>query len=114
MHPSAWNRNPAKEFASGFGKWHHTCGGKAWGPPGGSGREEGATAHVRTNNHAGGFSGEDGRRHTPYPGANPAPTPAAGRVRGVRRPRRSAERQAARRGLLGERRSVAGHGGSGG
>src|ERR671920_2307772 len=58
-------------------------------------------------------SGQDRQRKAPSPGAGPAPTAADGGVRGVRRPGRWAERQAARCGLLGERRSLAGYGASG-
>src|SRR5215210_2912489 len=65
--------------------------------------------HVRAGNHDTGCSEQDGRRQGPYPGADPIPTAGDGRVQGVRRPGRSAKRQASRRVLLGERGSLAGH-----
>src|SRR4028118_1591678 len=72
-----------------------------------SGREEGET-HVRASKHDTGCSGQGGRRHAPDTGADPAPAPEDGGVQRVRSPGRSAERQDARRVLLGERGGFAG------
>src|SRR5215203_3901711 len=56
-------------------------------------RENGGERHARPSDHAGGPPGQARRRHAPRPGAGPAADPAARRVQGVRRLRRSAERQ---------------------